>query len=71
MKKRLSARPNLLQRFLASDLSDLVMGTCLAVAMGFMINAASAAPIISSAKHGAPVTTLQSAAPVLWAVAVR
>jgi hypothetical protein len=45
MKKLSTRRPNLLQRFLASDFCDLAVGTCIAVAMGLMIKGASAQPI--------------------------
>lgn len=62
MKKPLNARASLLQRFLASDISDLVMGTCLALAMGLMINAASAQPIPVPRDNVAIAATMQGTA---------
>jgi hypothetical protein len=61
MKKLSTRRPNLLQRFLASDFCDLAVGTCIMVAMGLMIKGASAQPITSPTKVIAVATANERA----------
>jgi hypothetical protein len=63
MKKPSTSRPSLLQRFLASDMCDLLVGTAIALALGLVINAASAQPITSPSDKVALAIAPANAAP--------